>query len=169
MYRDLLGEAFDGLHPHLRRAHEAPLTAGGPADVEPAIGFVCNGLARAMRLPRPGKQQDVKVVVTEIANGQKWDRTFGGQRVVTRQSVQGGHMVERRGAGTIRFRVTVKEDSIVYESVGAALFGISLPKMVAPRAHGVVTPTEHGWSVDVTIESPVFGLLCAYRAVLRWI
>jgi hypothetical protein len=32
-YHAILGEAFDTLHPNVRRAHEAPLTAEGTFDV----------------------------------------------------------------------------------------------------------------------------------------
>ena len=119
-----------------------------------------------MRLPRRGNGQDVRVTVTESGQGQVWDRTFGRQRTITRQSVVGGRMVERSGAGVLLFDVRVADGNVVYESVSASLFGISLPKMLAPHARGVVSPTTDGWSVEVTIEWPLLGLLCAYKAVL---
>ncbi len=120
-----------------------------------------------MRLPRPGDGQPVRVSVSESAGRQAWDRTFGTQRVVTSQTIRDGRMVERSGAGALVFEVRVVGESVVYKSVSATLFGISLPRAFAPRARGVVTPTADGWSVEVSIGS-FAGVLCAYTAVLRW-
>ena len=45
-YRDLLGEAFESLHPHVQRAHVAPLSALGVVDVERGTHWAVPALAR---------------------------------------------------------------------------------------------------------------------------
>lgn len=166
MYRSLLGDHFNALHPHLRRAHESPLSAVGTADVRGAANPIANFLARRMRLPRAGDAVALRLEVTETPQGTEWNRFFGHSSTVTVQKVESGRMVERGGPATLDFDVCVFEGTVVYKSVGASLYGISLPKALAPRAKGVVSLTNEGWQVSVEINS-VFGLLCAYRAELK--
>lgn len=167
LYRTLLGDSYSSLHPHLRRAHEAPLSAAGVAKVRGAANLIACILARRMRLPRAGDSVTVRLEVTETPRGTEWSRFFGLDATKTVQTVKSGRMVESSGQATITFDVRVSEGSVLYSSVGASLYGISLPRALAPRAKGVVSATVDGWLVDVEIASPLFGLLCAYRAELK--
>jgi hypothetical protein len=49
-YDEILGEAFDTLHPNVRRAHEAPLSAEGTFDVVHGIHRVTRILVALMKL-----------------------------------------------------------------------------------------------------------------------
>ncbi len=119
-----------------------------------------------MRLPRAGDAVALRLEVAETPRGTQWSRFFGHDATRTVQTVANGRMVERSGPATISFDVRVTEGTVAYESAGASLFGISLPRALAPRAKGVVSATVDGWLVNVEITS-LFGLLCAYRAELK--
>jgi hypothetical protein len=167
IYRELLGEAFESLHPHVRRAHEAPLDAEGIAGVRSANNWVGALIARAMTFPRPGQGVCVELRVRETADGTSWERRFGGDSVRTVQRLNDGHMVEHRGFGQLWFAVTIVEGEVHYETVRASLFGLVLPRSLTPRATGRVIATEDGWQTQIEVSAPLVGLLCAYSVKMQ--
>ena len=62
-YHELLGEAFDTLHPNVRRAHEAPLNAEGTFDVVHGTHRVTRMLVALMKLPAAGSRVPVALRV----------------------------------------------------------------------------------------------------------
>jgi hypothetical protein len=151
----------------LRRAHEAPLTASGLADVRGADNFVGGLVARLMSFPDPGSGVPVALEVYEAADGTRWERRFGGARVRTVQRLIDGCMVEHRGVGQLWFSVSLIDGEVRYETVRATLFGVTLPKTLTPRATGRVTATEDGWRTQIEVTAPLVGLLCAYSVVMK--
>ena len=55
-YQALLGDAFNTLHPNVRRAHEAPLSAEGTFDVVHGTHRVTRILVALMKLPAESKR-----------------------------------------------------------------------------------------------------------------
>ncbi|MEX2244824.1 MAG: DUF4166 domain-containing protein [Fimbriimonadaceae bacterium] len=155
------------MHPHLRVAHSAPLSAVGTAEVRGAGNYLGALIARVMTFPRPGSGVPVELVVRETPTGTVWERRFGGDRVRTVQRAIGGYMVEHRGPGRLWFSVSVTDGAVVYESVCASVFGVALPRSMTPRVTGRVSPAEDGWQTQVEVSAPLLGLLCAYSVRMR--
>ena len=102
-YEEILGDAFDQLHPNVRSAHLVPLNGEGTVAVEHGAHWLVPLLVRIMRLPDAGPKQQVKLQVVARGTEVEWNRTFGESSLRTYQYASGSQLVERNTAGAIRF------------------------------------------------------------------
>ncbi len=164
-----MGSHYDELHPHLKAAHEAPLTASGTVAVVGADRAIGRWIARILSLPKSGEGMSLEVEVSHSPDGQVWSRKFGQQSIVTRQTMYDGLMREISGPGTIEIAVSKEAEGLVYRSTRARWAGIPLPRPISPQVHATVKPTDQGWVAKVEISMPLFGRLCTYTAeITQW-
>lgn len=164
-----MGPDYDNLHPHLKVAHEAPLSATGKVVVEGAERAIAKVIARMLNLPRAGGQVALEVQVTHSSDGQVWSRKFGHQQFSTQQSVRNGLMREVNGPGCIEIEMSREGQDLVYQSQCARWAGLKLPRYISPQIIARVTPTEQGWTAKVEISMPLAGRLCTYTAeITQW-
>lgn len=164
-YRILLGTGFAALHPHVQRAHLAPLAAEGTLDVEHGAGWLTPLLIRVMNLPAAGRAQRVRLDVTPVDAEVDWTRRIGSSVLRTRQRAIGTLLVERHGIGRIAFALHVDDGALRYHQVSMRAAGIVIPSFLSPRVSARVSPERAGWSVEVTV-SWRGDLVCHYAGTL---
>jgi hypothetical protein len=163
-YERLLGAAFDQLHPHVQKAHLPPLEATGVFEVRHGSGIIVRTMVSLLGLPPAGPAQPVDLTVALKRGGLIWRRKIGPRDLRTTQIARGDLLIERKGAGTVRFALDVESGSLIYRQVGATLLG--LPAPFAPKVQGRVSAAEVGWHVDVVV-SWRGKLVCQYGGELR--
>jgi len=157
----LLGELIDfgTLPPGVRTAHTPPLRAKGEFRVR------SKAVARLWNLPRTGAAVPTPVVVTQEGDAQRWQRSFGDQRLTTRQWVENGLLTEANGPGRIAMRVSPCTDGVHYETVRAWLGPFRVLWYLHVEAE--VGEAEGGWTIDVRVRWWPFGIICQYSGMLR--
>ena len=166
LYKTVLGEAFNKLHPHVRLAHVAPLRATGAVDVEHGSGWLVRRLIRLMKLPAAGLNQPVELDVTEDRSELVWTRRIGESILRTRQRASGSRLVERSGLGRISFTLAVEHGELLYRHSSIQFAGLPVPALLGPRVHAVVSATTEGWRVAVTVQWRG-RMVCRYAGAIR--
>ena len=172
-YEATLGERFLALHPHVRRAHQAPLSAEGAMDVVHGQHVLTPLLVRMMKLPSQGKSLPVVLQVTnEPGTGGRprtmsWRRQIGSTVLNTRQFARAGRLVEETGAGAVEFALQVDSSGgLHYADVASRVLALRLPRFLAPRVRAQVSPTSSGWRVEVVVEWRGH-LVCQYGGAMH--
>lgn len=165
LYRRALGTAFDDLPPVLRQFHEAPCStvAQGALHIIRGQGRLRQALAALMRLPAPGEQVPVRLQVRCEGEAERWTRDFGSLRMVTRQWLSQGLLMESAGPIRFGFRLTGDATGIRFAFARCWMIGLPLPYGLAPRVHARVADDEDGWQLQVRVEVPFLGLLTQYE------
>jgi hypothetical protein len=130
-------------------------------------------LAILLRLPSEADTTAIELTVTPTERGERWERTFGNRRLITRQSATHDNLLaERFGPVEFKFRLSADRDSLSYLQQGAALyFGrlrLPLQGWLAPQVHAIeravgATSRTH---VTVSISLAPLGLLLRYEGEL---
>jgi hypothetical protein len=165
-YREILGDDFDQLHPHVQRAHLAPLIATGSLDVTHGSGVVAGAMRKAMHLPSAGLGQPVSLSVTAVPGGIEWSRRIGSTPLKTLQTNSRGKLVERGGPGKVLFTLEVADGSLRYLQHSASFLGVPVPRLLSPSVAGLVSPTDDGWRVEVIVTWRG-RLICQYQGEMR--
>ena len=172
-YRDVLGQDYGRLHPHVRIAHEAPLDAAGVMNVRHGRHVLTPFFVRAMHLPAEGPGQPVLLSVTvddlppKRGGLLRWSRRIGSTLLATRQFSRNGRLVEESGPGSVEFELFVDDQgSLVYEHTGSRVFRVPLPRALSPRVRARVSGAPAGWDVEVTVEWRTH-LICTYAGSMQ--
>ena len=166
-YRAILGSAFESLHPHVQRAHLAPLSAHGTMTVDRGTHPLTPLLAQLLKLPGAGAGQPVELSVHAAKSGDLvWTRQIGSARLETRQISRGRRLVETNGVGSVAFDLIAEDGSLRYRQVSMRCAGLPLPGAVAPRVEASVSPTDSGWEVTVIVTWRGH-LMCRYTGSMR--
>ena len=165
-YEAILGDAFALLHPHVRRAHLAPLRAEGTIDVEHGAARLARPIVWLMKLPAAGLRQPVRLEVVDDGADLVWMRQIGGSTLRTRQRASGSRVVERLGLGGISFDLAVDAGALHYRHSSMHLGGLPAPMFLSPSVAAVVSPTAEGWRVEVTVTWRA-QIVCRYAGEMR--
>jgi hypothetical protein len=172
-YHQLLGEAFDTLHPNVRRAHEAPLTAEGTFDVVHGDHRVTRMVVALMQLPAAGRRVPVTLSVAVGAartNARpltlRWERRIGRTNLSTHQYAHRGFLVEEQGPGRLVFSLRAADGCLVYEHAALRCLFLRVPPFLSPCVRARVSPDPEGWHVDVRVEWHGH-LICGYGRSMR--
>ena len=172
-YHAILGEAFETLHPNVRRAHEAPLTAEGTFDVVHGIHRLTRILVPLMKLPAAGRRVPVTLNVADVPARtsagpftQRWERRIGQTPLCTHQHAQRGFLVEALGPGRMVFSLRAASGCLLYEHAAVRFLFLRVPPALAPRVQVRVSPDPEGWHVDVRVEWHGH-LICEYGGSMR--
>ena len=165
-YEAILGEAFESLHAHVRRAHLPPLCAEGTIDVEHGQGWLARPLIWLMKLPAAGPRQPVRLDVAGDGSELVWTRRIGGSILRTRQYAAGSRLVERSGFGRVSFNLAAEDGALRYLQSSIHVAGLRVPWSLSPRVGAVVSATLEGWRVVVTVEWRG-QILCRYAGAIR--
>lgn len=170
LYAGLLGPAWQGLPPLVRRLHGEGRATGlftirrarGP--LAAMVGWLC-------RLPPAGEQVPTRLVVRRQGEGQRWERTFGTHALATGQRVWERHLLaEQLGPVECVFRLRAEGRGILYEQVGAWLrlgpFSMRLPRLLSPRIEAEALESAEGMHVHVRIHVAVIGAMLSYEGVV---
>lgn len=172
-YHAILGEAFDTLHPNVRRAHEAPLSAEGTFDVVHGTHRLTRILVALMKLPDAGSRVPValSVVVGPARTNAgsptlRWERRIGRTPLSTHQHAHRGFLVEEKGPGRMVFSLRAADGCLLYEHAALRFLFLRVPSALSPRVRARVSPDQEGWHVDVRVEWHGH-LICGYRGRMR--
>lgn len=177
LYPRLLGDSWYELAGPVRRMHldGASFRGGGSFRVRHGTGRWARFLAWLVRMPRATGAADVRLTITPLGCGERWERSFDGRSLVTTQRGNpDGGLVERVGPLELRFRLEVRDGALFYRPAGADLrFGplqLPLPRPVAPCVEAREEPDGLlRTRVRVIVTAPFAGLLVSYEGcVERW-
>jgi len=166
LYRRLLGSDFDRMPEVLRRFHDSVgggASATGVVRVRRGSRALARALARTLRLPPEGDGVAVMLRVTEVAEHERWERTFGSWRWETRQWLEGGRLIERMGAAKFVFDIAADERGMRFRSVRVAWLGVPVPRGIAVEVEGNVRGFDTEWEIAVVVRAPRLGVITSYE------
>lgn len=170
LYAGLLGPAWMGLPPLVRRLHREGAATGrftirrGQGVLAALLGWLC-------RFPPDGQDVPTRLVVRREGAGQCWERTFGTHALATAQRArEDGLLVEQLGPVECVFRLRAEGPGLLYEQVGAWLrlgpWSVPLPRLFTPRIQAGAVETPGGMRVHVHISAALVGGLLTYEGVV---
>jgi hypothetical protein len=165
LYRRLLAERFEQLHPVLQGFHGSGREARGAGAfrVLRPPDRLRNAVAGLLGLPPAGDHVPLRLEVCPEGPAERWVRSFGGHRFVTLQSAWNGLLLEATGPACLGFALAVEGGGLAFASRRAWLFGIPLPRCCAPAVAAVSVPQGPGWRVQVRVRVPLLGELVRYE------
>ena len=172
LYHQILGPAFDGLPPQLKRLHgsTSPRRWQGHAEVRRGTGLFARFAAVVMGFPKAATRVPVTVTFAPENGSERWTRDFGGKRFTSLQSRGAGRndylLVERFGPLSFAMALTVEEDRLHLVPRRWSAFGIPMPRWLLPNGDSFETEAEGRFRFDVQIVAPFIGLVVAYRGSL---
>jgi hypothetical protein len=147
-------------------------TASGTVDVAPGRSAPIRVLRRLMRLPPPAAGLPARLRIVRRPEGavgyEKWIRTFGAVRLVTRLDWAGDRAGERFGPVELRMRCRATASDVWFIPDGAAIIlgglTVRLPRLVAPQACAhACSGGDRSFDVEVSVRIPLLGDLMSYR------
>jgi hypothetical protein len=170
LYAEVLGASWAQLPSVVRRMHEEGHASGrfsirrGAGPLHALVAWLC-------RFPAAGEQVPTRLQVQRHGEGQRWERSFDGHRLVTTQRAWGGgRLGERLGPVECVFRLRPVESGILYEQVGAWLclgpWRLPLPRLLAPRIEAVTAAAPEGMHVQVKLSSALLGWMLTYEGLV---
>jgi uncharacterized protein DUF4166 len=171
LYPRLVGADWAALPEAVRAVHagETEMRATGRFTVRGSSGRLARLLARLGGLPRPGTEVATELCVRPEPPGELWRRSFGAERLVTRQWEEDGLLVEQIGLMQLVFSLSVVDGVLKFRQVAARVgLGrrhVPLHRWLAPEVTAR-TWADGGVRVQVDVRLPAAGLLCAYDGVL---
>lgn len=163
LYQSVLGEDFEKLGNTLREFHTHPETVSGHLSVSHHTHWVPKFFVWLMRLPKQGSNLETHLEVDVQGEEEVWSRKIGEVRLVTRQRVKNGKLVEIAGPISFVFDVEAEGEAMVFHHYRSTLLGIPIPKHIAPVVNAKAQPMEKGWSMWVDILCPRYGTICRYE------
>lgn len=129
-------------------------------------------MAGLLGLPRAGRDVTVQLRVTTDAAGlvDRWERTFDGRRMVTRQRYEPATIVESLGPVEVRLAIDDDGAGLTSRAVDLVLgpVRLRLPAPLAPRVRCTVGETTEGDRIVAVEVSTARGrTLCRYGGPLR--
>ena len=172
LFQQAIGDAaYAALPSSLRAFHErdaAPVWSG-VADVDGSISLIARLARTVFGLPKAGRDIAISVTVARDGDGEKWTRSFGGSRFVSRMKLSGpSHVTEAIGPFAFDLALGCDGGSVAMPVAGWRLFGVPLPLTLAPRSDSKEFEDADGcYRFDVRLSMPLVGLLAHYRGWLR--
>jgi hypothetical protein len=172
LYVKVLGEAFDRLPPQLRRLHrlDGPQIWSGTSHIIRGKGVPARIIASLFGFPDTADSLPVRVTLTPTADGELWERDFGGKRFSSRQSLGTGRndrlICERFGPVTVALALVVRGDELYLIPRRWSLLGLPLPAWLLPGGDSFEAESGGRFHFNVTIRAPLIGLIVAYRGWL---
>lgn len=174
LYPRLLGSDWNRLHETVRRHHldGDSVIAEGVFQIRHGRSWLARGLVRILRLPGIGDTVPTRLIITSDRDRERWDRTFGVQRMITTQWATGNLLTESFGLTELHFRLEAENGTLTYHQVRAAVrlgpVTLPLPAWLAPSVSANEGPGEqpHQTAVCVSVSLPLVGLLITYSGTL---
>jgi hypothetical protein len=169
LYPRAFGAQWAGLSAPLQRFFAS--TRGFAGDFEVRSGGLLGRMVRAiLRMPRPGTQVPVRLLVEPTATGERWLRRFRERRLDSDQRADGDLVVDRFGATEVSFALEASAHGVVMRQVRTVLalgpLRIPWPRVLGPRISGAMTD-DGEIHVAVRVAAPLVGLVISYEGIVR--
>jgi len=166
-----LGSRFALAPEAVRASHRAGLCArfSGMAEIAPATSPLARVVARLFGLPSAGTSVPVTVTKRRDADGETWERNFGGRIMCSHISFKRPGVVEER-FGPFRFDLALdaNTDALTMRIISWRLGPLPLPRALAPSSDAAESQDAEGrFHFDVPIALPLFGRLTHYTGWLK--
>ncbi len=161
LYATILQSGWDRLPATIRDIHDTSryYAAEGRATVTRGNSLIAR-IANAMfRFPAAGNNIPVRVDFLPEDNRETWQRRFGQHRFSSCLSAGAGtgELTERFGALAFDFVLSATPSRLDMHFRGWRLWGMPLPRFLAPHIHAAETAEDDTFHFDVRITLP-FGL-----------
>ncbi len=169
LYRQILGSAFDALPEPLRHLHDLASSTRfiGEAEVIAGANPLARLIATLTGFPTKGGRCAVEVRITIDADGETWQRDFGGQRFHSRLYAHRGILTEHLGPHRIQFDLCTDASGLSMHPRAWRIFGIPLPRLLWPKISAHETEVDGRFHFDVATAFPMIGTVIRYRGSLR--
>lgn len=178
LFHVVLGEAYASLPPSVRALHDGSGRWQGEATVERGRGRLSRLCAWLTRLPPAGAHPVVVEIVAghDVAehdaaehDGERWTRRYGAAHAMpSRLWIARGALCESLGPVTLRYRMTVENEAIVWRVAGIRILGLlPLPASAFAGVEARESGEEGRYRFDVRARLPGIGLLVHYRGWLE--
>lgn len=172
LFRRILGDAFGLLPGPLQAVHDIAdhLQAEGVAKVERGTGLFARLTASVVGFPQAGHNIPVRVMFTVRDGRETWQRTFAGHSFSSVQEQGQGRFArlvcERFGPFRFGLALVVDDGRLRLIVRGWSLFGIPLPRALAPFGDSYEFVEDGRFNFHVEISHPLTGLIVRYRGWL---
>lgn len=170
LFQQILGAAFFGLAPCVRRLHglRGQSQFRGIASIERGTHPLARLCARMVGLPSACQAVPTTVVFVASPQGETWRRDFGGRQMVSSLAYRDGLLYERLGAVQFRFWLHVSDGALWWQVAGVRVFGI-LPLPVALFEGVHCREREHEGRYEFMVEAgmPWLGRIVRYEGWLE--
>ncbi|HMK80905.1 MAG TPA: DUF4166 domain-containing protein [Xanthobacteraceae bacterium] len=172
LYRRLLGNAYEALPPPLQAMHDLrdALSAEGRATVTRGKGWLARLAAAIVGFPAAGENLPVRVDFTRENGRERWTRNFAGRTFHSTQEQGRGRsewlICERFGPLCVAMAPVLDEDRLRLVARRWSLFGMPLPRRLAPVGNAYEYAADGRFHFHVEIGHPLAGLIVAYRGFL---
>jgi hypothetical protein len=169
--RRALGAAFDAMPEAVRRGHtiDGTLVLEGRASVIGAESWLGRVIARLIGFPQPATDVPVTVTMRTDAQGETWQRDFGGKVFrsgLAHRRGRRGRITEHFGLLTFDLALTASSAGLDLTIAGCRLGPIRLPRGLV-RSHATERVDAAGrFCFDVPISMPGMGAIVHYRGWL---
>jgi hypothetical protein len=173
LYRRLLGDAYGKLPTSLWRMHELKdtLAAEGIATVTRGKGFLARIAAAIVGFPKAGENVPVRVDFRNESGVERWTRTFAGKSFHSTQEQGKGRyewlVCERFGPLMAGMALVVEDGKLRLIVRRWSLFGIPMPRALAPRGDSYEYEADGRFHFHVEISHSLTGLIVKYQGWLE--
>ena len=168
LYARAMGAAFDALPPLVRAIHRVhgDAAAAGEGRVERGANPIARMLGAIMGMPPPGAYP-VHVAFAGRDGREVWTRDFGGHVFRSELSAVPGGVAERFGPLRFVFDLPSNTEGLAMLLRGWRVFGIPLPRRLAPRIAAREWQEDDRFRFDVAVAMPVIGMIVRYSGWLK--
>jgi hypothetical protein len=160
-----LGDDFARLPETIRRAHVGNVRLTGQARVTRG-GALANALANMMGLPHTSDRVEMTVEGDHLPDRMIWSRRFGARKFVSCFRRRHGRLIESVGPFHLQLRLEVHDHRLRYILERATLFGIPVPRGLAPDLEAWEGEREGRYDFAVEVRLPLIGRLVRYEGLL---
>jgi hypothetical protein len=164
-FQTCLGADFDLLPETVRRAHAGTVRLSGHARVLRG-GVLARMLANIMRLPTAAERIAMSVEADHLPDRMIWNRRFGKRKFESCFRLHEGRLIESLGPFRLRLRLEVRDDRLHYVLERVMLFGIPVPRNLAPDLEAWEGECEGRYGFAVEVRLPFIGRLVRYEGLL---
>lgn len=167
LYSRILGPAFEGLPPALKRIHDARRCKRyvGRCDTRGG-GLIARTLARLAGLPIARTDAPIEVTVNVTATSEDWQRKFGAQRMQSRLTCREQRMEERLGPIVLSFDLSAERERIVWSLYSARLALLPVPLTWLLKCAATESLDNGRYGFDVSAHVRGIGLVVHYKGWL---
>ena len=165
-FKTHLGEHFTALSPLIQQAHLGQIRLCGKVFVRHG-NQVARLLCRVLNMPAQGESVNLIVDGFHEADRMRWIRSFDGHEMQSNFQQQGEYLIEHLGPLKLWLRLSVDDSgSLNYQLKRVSLWGISIPRWLAPGLIASESDQDGGYYFYVKIALPFVGKLIEYGGLV---
>jgi hypothetical protein len=170
LYQKFLGDDFDRMADNLKRFHGATTTVrvAGEFKVTRGTNLVTKAMANLANLPYSTDTGEAELIVSPSPNSEVWSRRIDDKKVISKQWLEGGYLVERFKVVEIYLDAKVEDGELIIFDVASTVMGISMPPFFTPKVWATGRDEGDGVLVNVEIGFKPFGRIINYWGVVRF-